>query len=90
MAPLPLSLLPVQVLISYLPTRESRMSWTMEVVSPRSLFLPAEQDVFPQTLPYEQRWIVFSNSQGPSASAITRLSPRRVLWSRQDLAWTLS
>jgi hypothetical protein len=69
--PRPLSS-PHQVPMSHAPTCRLRVPWIMEVVSSRGLFLPAEQDVLPKILPFEEKSIEFSNSLGLLDCAITR------------------
>ena len=79
-----------QVLMSHAPTRGLRVPWIMEAVSPRGLFLPAEQDVLPKILPFEEKSIVFSNSLGLLDCAITRPPPDKMFRRHQHLALTLS
>jgi hypothetical protein len=62
----------------------------MEAVSPRGFFLPAEQDVLPKILPFEQKSIEFSNSQGLLDCAITRPPPVKTSRHHQHLVLTLS
>jgi hypothetical protein len=64
--------------------------WIMEAVSPRGLFLPAEQDVLPKILPFEQKSIVFSNSLGLLDCVITRPPPDKTPRPHWHLSLTLS
>jgi hypothetical protein len=62
----------------------------MEAVSPRGLFLPAEQDVLPKILLFEQKSIEFSNSLELLDCAITRPPPDKTSRRHQHLVLTLS